>query len=169
MKSIIVSMFAAAGLMVAGSAMAGDFNTGACKACHAVGQDVGAGMGVVDQIGLIWRDNVMLNTSPNFNIGLNMSDSNRIDVANSTNPIEMTTQNSHGLANNQNVTFLNMSGSFSVLNENAYPITVTGANTFTIPVNGIGFTSYVSNGIGIARSALTTFSALTNYNVYAFN
>ena len=40
MKSIIVSMFVAAGLMVAGSAMAGDFNTGACKACHAVGKDV---------------------------------------------------------------------------------------------------------------------------------
>ena len=40
MKSIIVSMFVAAGLMVAGSAMAGDFNTGPCKACHAVGKDV---------------------------------------------------------------------------------------------------------------------------------
>lgn len=40
MKSIIVSMFVAAGLMVAGSAMAGGFSTGACKACHAVGKDV---------------------------------------------------------------------------------------------------------------------------------
>lgn len=39
MKSIIVSMCVAAGLMVAGSAMAGSFNTGACKACHAVGHD----------------------------------------------------------------------------------------------------------------------------------
>ena len=39
MKSIIVSMFVAAGLMVAGSAMAGGFSTGACKACHAVGKD----------------------------------------------------------------------------------------------------------------------------------
>ena len=40
MKSIVVSVFVAAGLMVAGSAMAGSFNTGACKACHAVGHDV---------------------------------------------------------------------------------------------------------------------------------
>lgn len=40
MKSIIVSMMVAAGLMVAGSVMAGDFNTGACKACHAVGKVV---------------------------------------------------------------------------------------------------------------------------------
>lgn len=39
MKSIIVSMFVAAGLMVAGSATAGAFSTGACKACHAVGKD----------------------------------------------------------------------------------------------------------------------------------
>ena len=39
MKSIIVSMFVAAGLMVTGSAMAGSFSTGACKACHAVGHD----------------------------------------------------------------------------------------------------------------------------------
>ena len=38
MKSIIVSMLAAAGLMVAGSAMA--FDTAPCKACHAVGKDV---------------------------------------------------------------------------------------------------------------------------------
>ncbi|MDD2721979.1 MAG: cytochrome C [Gallionella sp.] len=40
MKSIIVSLFAAVGIMVAGSVMAGDFNTGACKACHAVDKDV---------------------------------------------------------------------------------------------------------------------------------
>lgn len=40
MKSIIVSMLVAAGLMAAGSAMAGGFNTGPCKACHAVGKDV---------------------------------------------------------------------------------------------------------------------------------
>lgn len=40
MKSMIVSMMVAAGLMVAGSAMAGEFNTGPCKACHAVGKDV---------------------------------------------------------------------------------------------------------------------------------
>ena len=40
MKSIIVSMIAAASLVVAGSATAGDFSTGACKACHAVGKDV---------------------------------------------------------------------------------------------------------------------------------
>ncbi|MCX7194621.1 MAG: hypothetical protein NTV37_01710 [Proteobacteria bacterium] len=39
MKSIIVSMFVAAGLMVAGSAMAGGFATAACKACHEVGKD----------------------------------------------------------------------------------------------------------------------------------
>lgn len=39
MKSIVVSIAVAAGLMVAGSAMAGDFSTGACKACHAVGKD----------------------------------------------------------------------------------------------------------------------------------
>lgn len=39
MKSIIVSVCVAAGLMVAGSAMAGSFSTGACKACHAVGKD----------------------------------------------------------------------------------------------------------------------------------
>ncbi len=39
MKSIIVSMFVAAGLMVAGSATAGAFSTGACKACHQVGKD----------------------------------------------------------------------------------------------------------------------------------
>lgn len=38
MKSIVVSVFLAAGLMAAGSAMA--FSTGACKACHAVGHDV---------------------------------------------------------------------------------------------------------------------------------
>jgi cytochrome c551/c552 len=38
MKSIVVSVALAAGLMVAGSAMA--FSTGACKACHAVGKDV---------------------------------------------------------------------------------------------------------------------------------
>jgi len=40
MKSIVVSVALAAGLMVAGSAMAGTFATGACKACHAVGKDV---------------------------------------------------------------------------------------------------------------------------------
>ncbi len=40
MKSMIVSLMVAAGLMVAGSAMAGGFSTGACKACHAVGKDV---------------------------------------------------------------------------------------------------------------------------------
>ena len=40
MKSMILSMMVAAGLMVAGSAMAGEFSTGACKACHAVGKDV---------------------------------------------------------------------------------------------------------------------------------
>ena len=38
MKSIIVSMVAAAGLMVAGSAMAG-FNGGACGACHKANAD----------------------------------------------------------------------------------------------------------------------------------
>ena len=40
MKSIIVSMIVAAGLMAAGSATAAGFNTAACKACHAVGKDV---------------------------------------------------------------------------------------------------------------------------------
>jgi cytochrome c551/c552 len=40
MKSIIVSMILAAGLMAAGTATAGAFNTGPCKACHAVGKDV---------------------------------------------------------------------------------------------------------------------------------
>ena len=40
MKSIIVSVAVAAGLMVAGSAMAADFSTGACKACHAVDKDL---------------------------------------------------------------------------------------------------------------------------------
>jgi cytochrome c551/c552 len=40
MKSIVVSVALAAGLMVAGSAMAGTFSTGSCKACHAVGKDV---------------------------------------------------------------------------------------------------------------------------------
>ena len=39
MKSIIVSMFVAAGLMVAGSAMAGGFSTSTCKTCHEVGKD----------------------------------------------------------------------------------------------------------------------------------
>jgi len=39
MKSIIVSMFVAAGLMVAGSAMASDFSTSTCKTCHEVGKD----------------------------------------------------------------------------------------------------------------------------------
>lgn len=39
MKSIIVSMFVAAGLMVAGSATAGGFSTGPCKACHAIDHD----------------------------------------------------------------------------------------------------------------------------------
>lgn len=38
MKSIVVSIALAAGLMVAGSAMA--FSTGACKACHKVDKDV---------------------------------------------------------------------------------------------------------------------------------
>ena len=40
MKSIIVGMIAVASLVVAGSATAGAFSTGACKACHAVGKDV---------------------------------------------------------------------------------------------------------------------------------
>jgi cytochrome c551/c552 len=40
MKSIIISMIAAVGLVVAGSATAGAFSTGPCKACHAVGKDV---------------------------------------------------------------------------------------------------------------------------------
>lgn len=40
MKSIVVSIAVAAGFMVAGSAMAGGYSTGACKACHAVGKDV---------------------------------------------------------------------------------------------------------------------------------
>lgn len=39
MKSIVASIVVAAGLMVTGSAMAGSFSTGACKACHAVGKD----------------------------------------------------------------------------------------------------------------------------------
>ena len=39
MKSIIVSMIAVASLVVAGSATAGAFSTGGCKACHAVGKD----------------------------------------------------------------------------------------------------------------------------------
>ncbi|MDX8379659.1 MAG: cytochrome C [Gallionella sp.] len=38
MKSIVLSVVLASGLMVAGSAMA--FSTGACKACHAVSHDV---------------------------------------------------------------------------------------------------------------------------------
>jgi cytochrome c551/c552 len=38
MKSIVVSVALAAGLMAAVPAMA--FSTGACKACHAVGKDV---------------------------------------------------------------------------------------------------------------------------------
>jgi len=39
MKAFIVSMIAVASLVVAGSATAGAFSTGACKACHAVGKD----------------------------------------------------------------------------------------------------------------------------------
>ena len=52
MKKIITSL-AVAGLMVAGSAMAGDFSTASCKACHAVGKDtVGPDWKVVaDQYG----------------------------------------------------------------------------------------------------------------------
>lgn len=46
MKSIVVSMIAAAGLMVAGSAMAVDMpkEAGSCKACHKIdGKQVGPG------------------------------------------------------------------------------------------------------------------------------
>jgi cytochrome c551/c552 len=39
MKSILVGLSVAA-LMVAGSATAGTFSTGSCKACHAVGKDL---------------------------------------------------------------------------------------------------------------------------------
>ncbi len=40
MKSIFVGVIAVASLLVAGSASAGAFSTGPCKACHAVGKVV---------------------------------------------------------------------------------------------------------------------------------
>lgn len=39
MKSIVVSMSIAAGLMIAGSAMAGDFQTKPCQVCHKIDAD----------------------------------------------------------------------------------------------------------------------------------
>lgn len=55
MKSIIVSVAVAAGLMVAGSAMAADFDLAKCNACHAnkiapAFKDVAAAYGTADAL-----------------------------------------------------------------------------------------------------------------------
>lgn len=65
--------------------------------------------------------------------------------ATSASPTEITVIG-HGWSTGNIVTFANMPGSFSALNNNQYTITVTSVDKFTIPFNATGFPAYTSGG-----------------------
>jgi hypothetical protein len=81
----------------------------------------------------------------------------------STNPIIITTAYNHNLLTGMNESFWDITGSFSVLNGNGYPVTVIDARNFSIPFDGTLLFPYDDNGGIVAPNPILQEITLNSY------
>lgn len=86
----------------------------------------------------------------------------RIAGISNTNPITITTNNNHNLLTGDVELITEIEGGMDILNNQQYPITVTGDQTFTIPVDGTSLGTYQGGGV-ISPNPINAYVSVSDF------
>jgi hypothetical protein len=86
----------------------------------------------------------------------------RIAGISNTNPITITTNNNHNLLTGDVELITEIEGGMDILNNQQYPITVTGDQTFTIQVDGTSLGTYQGGGV-ISPNPINAYVSVSDF------